>query len=722
MCDILVLTLKWKESDIMRKVLILAVVLACIFGVTAVADTRIGGTCGDSCEWSLDLGSGVLTISGTGAMEDYNFAGLNIVRQPWYEYKNNVLSVVIEEGITSIGEFAFCQMRSMTKVTFPDTLTLLGEECFAYCVSLEKIALPDGIVDIPDNAFRICSSLKEAVLPKNLTRVGGLAFFGCEKLEQVCFYQSKCYIDASAFRDCTNLTIVGYQKSTARTYSQTNDLAFIDIVTGLPVDNTKCGDNAYWFLDETSGILTISGSGKMYDYTYEPGKNDVSPWEGKKSKIKAVIIEDGITHIGDYAFYYASNLESASIPYSVTELGNCAFYYCGALYNIYLPSSIKTIGEFAFGYCDSLPNISLPEGIEVIETDLFVGCDSLVSFTVPSTVTTIKLGAFAYCDNLKSLYMPTSVNKIESYVFSDMKEIITLYVPYGSYSEKYAKKNGMTYVATDTGVVRGTSLVLDGSIGVKTYFDIADYEEVVFLSVIYDDGEILREIPCEYGYDSKKGLAYSIVHVPPKDAKRLGITLKNYHDGEYFYCDVGTVSDIIDTMQNLANSDNSEFADAIELINATKEYVNSAYRFFNLVEEAEGTVNTDFSVSTEAPSREGAVAGTEYLYASLVLEERITIRHYFRISGRVPTFELDGLALVPQTEESDIYYVDIPNIPAHELDKQYVLNVSDSMTVSFSALNYVQLALPSEDAKLRELAVALYNYWSAAENYRAISK
>ncbi len=129
----------------------------------------------------------------------------------------------------------------------------------------------------------------------------------------------------------------------------------------------KCGDNASWKYDESTETLTISGSGKMYDYKdgsdfYALGVqlND----NGKD--ISKVIIESGITRIGNYAFY-AMNIKSVSIPDTVTEIGDCAFFWCwNNLNNVVIPDSVKSIGVGAFNQCGNLDNISLPDGIEHI--------------------------------------------------------------------------------------------------------------------------------------------------------------------------------------------------------------------------------------------------------------------------------------------------------------------------------------------------------------------
>ena len=128
----------------------------------------------------------------------------------------------------------------------------------------------------------------------------------------------------------------------------------------------RCGDSITWTLDD-SGNLTLSGSGEMWDYVY----ND-SPF--KDSGIKTVTIEDGITSIGDCAFYGCSGLTELTLPNSVTSIGDRAFAYCSGLTELTLPNSVTSIGDRAFAYCSGLTELTLPNSVRSIGDYAFSGC------------------------------------------------------------------------------------------------------------------------------------------------------------------------------------------------------------------------------------------------------------------------------------------------------------------------------------------------------------
>lgn len=711
-----------KERVLVKKITVaiaVIMIMVSVLGITAFAEERIGGSCGTNAKWSLDLNSGVLTISGSGMMSNYNFAGLDLVYTPWFNYRSNITSAVVEEGITSIGAYSFYNLRSLTKVTLPNSATSLGESAFAYCSSLESVTLPTRISFITKESFRNCSSLKEVTIPEDIITIQPYAFYACNNLTRVTFNSHHCGIVTGAFDGCNNLTFAGRVDSTVRAYAQANNIPFLDIETNEYIDLTKCGDNVHWSLDLTSGVLKISGSGRMYDYSYEPGANVPSPWNVNRTKITSVIIENGVTYIGKNAFYFASNMRSAVLPDSVTEIADHAFYNCISLQDINIPSTVKSIGESGFGYCDGLTNIVLPEGLTEISPYLFVDCDGLTSFTIPSTVTTLGEGAFAYCNKLENVYFPTSVKKIGLYAFARLEEVTTLHVPYGSYAEKYANSNRMKCVVNDAGVVKGISLTLNGSLGVRIYYDITYQTDIAFMVQMYNsETEELYDRGLNVTYDGTKKLYYTTVYILPKDADNICLTFKNAYNNVYYTFEAGYVSNIIDSMKELAlNDPTSNFAKASELLTAIDEYTESVDRFFNSTQANVPPEKPVFD-SISAPSRSGSVDGVEYLHATLVLKSTTTLRHYFKVSKVIPTFTLEGESLSPKLAQPGIIYVDIPNIPAHDLDRPYVLTVSDSMEISFSVLNYIQLALSSNDEKLCDLVTNMYNYWKATEEYR----
>ena len=152
-------------------------------------------------------------------------------------------------------------------------------------------------------------------------------------------------------------------------------------------ESGTCGPNLKWHLTD-DGVLTITGKGKMYDYS------DSRPWGWGYYDIKRIIIGDGVTTIGRSAFEDCSSLTSVTIPNSVTTIGNSAFSYCSHLTSVTIPNSVTTIGGSAFDGCNSLTSVTIPNSVTTIGNGAFNNCTSLTSVTIPNSVTTIGISAF----------------------------------------------------------------------------------------------------------------------------------------------------------------------------------------------------------------------------------------------------------------------------------------------------------------------------------------
>ena len=161
-------------------------------------------------------------------------------------------------------------------------------------------------------------------------------------------------------------------------------------------ESGTCGKHLEWKLTD-EGVLTITGTGEMQDW------NDYSsPWYENES-VKQVIIGDGVTTIGDWAFSYCRALTSITIPNSVTTIGDNAFESCSSLTSITIPNSVTTIGDYAFSYCRALTSVIISNSVTTIGERTFANCYSLTSVTIPSSVTRIEDGAFSDCGNVKQI-------------------------------------------------------------------------------------------------------------------------------------------------------------------------------------------------------------------------------------------------------------------------------------------------------------------------------
>ncbi len=191
------------------------------------------------------------------------------------------------------------------------------------------------------------------------------------------------------------------------------------------VDSGTCGAEVTWTLD-SEGVLTISGSGYMYD---NGSSASGAPWYGSRSRVKSAVIADGVTSIGVYAFYDCTSLTSVTIPDSVTSIGSGAFSHCKSLTSVTIPDSVTSIGGAAFNGCSSLTSVTIPDSVTSIGGEAFFNCTSLTSVTIPNSVTSIGEYAFSDCSSLTSVTIPDSVTSIVNGAFAGCRSLTSVTIP-----------------------------------------------------------------------------------------------------------------------------------------------------------------------------------------------------------------------------------------------------------------------------------------------------
>lgn len=205
-------------------------------------------------------------------------------------------------------------------------------------------------------------------------------------------------------------------------------VSFMPIIASAATSGT-CGDNLTWTLDD-NGTLTISGTGEMKNYTENQYTHKCNaPWYSESKSIKSVVIEKGVTNIGDYAFDYCKSLTNITIPNSVTSIGEWAFLSCSSLTSMTIPNSVTSIGGAAFTHCRSLTSITIPNSITSIDGFTFNDCDSLTSITIPNSVTSIGRNAFWNCSSLTNITIPNSVTNIGDGAFSNCSSLTSITIP-----------------------------------------------------------------------------------------------------------------------------------------------------------------------------------------------------------------------------------------------------------------------------------------------------
>lgn len=171
-----------------------------------------------------------------------------------------------------------------------------------------------------------------------------------------------------------------------------------------------CGSGVEWSL--SGGVLTISGSGSMANYN----ELSLAPWQGYKDSILSVVVENGVTNVGNLAFFKMDKLKTVRLADSVQTIGDWAFYYCSSLTIVEL-GSVNEIGESAFERCLSLTGIRLPSTLQTLRYHAFYRCENLLSITIPAAVTNMETSVFAYCINLRSASVMANISELPLWTF-----------------------------------------------------------------------------------------------------------------------------------------------------------------------------------------------------------------------------------------------------------------------------------------------------------------
>ena len=333
-------------------------------------------------------------------------------------YVGREKEVTITDGVTAIGEEAFSWCSRLTNIVIPESVTAIGGSAFSGCRSLTSIVIPDSVTAIGGSAFYGCSSLTSIVIPDSVTAIGDWAFYGCSSLTSIVIPDSVTAIGGSAFEDCGSLTSIvipdGVTAIGSSAFKGCKSLKSIVI----PGSVTAIGDDA--FEDCRSDLEIHVSSLEHYMRVKKTHRHQLF--------VHDILITDitnleGVTAIGDYAFYGCSSLTSIVIPDSVTAIGDYAFLGCDSLKSIVIPDSVTSIGKSAFDGCSSLTSIVIPDSVTAISDWVFSSCWSLTSIVIPDSVTAIGSDAFCDCRSLMSIVIPDSVKTIEKDAFKDCKAL-----------------------------------------------------------------------------------------------------------------------------------------------------------------------------------------------------------------------------------------------------------------------------------------------------------
>ena len=384
-------------------------VLLCSLG--AWADDS--GSCGTNVTYSYVESTHTLTINGTGDMEDYDDSDA-----PWSSICEEITTVVIGAGVTSIGNYAFFECTGLISVTIPASVTSIGEGAFTCCSGLTSVTIPASVTSIGEGAFG-GSGLTSVTIPASVTSIGESAFFFCGQLTSVIVNATTPptlgeYAFEENYDDDNNAKDrkIYVPKASVESYKSDWSAYRNDIMRFTTERSGSYGTDVTWKL---TGIpdnytLTVSGTGAMVEYSnssYRPWTDDANEIKDAKG-IKTVVIGNGVTSIGGYAFSYCSGLTSVTIPASVTSIGDYAFQDCSGLTSIEIPSNVTSIGTRAFFGCSGLTSIEIPSNVTSIGQSAFNRCSGLTSVTIPAGVTSIGDYVFNDCSNLATITVETN--------------------------------------------------------------------------------------------------------------------------------------------------------------------------------------------------------------------------------------------------------------------------------------------------------------------------
>ncbi|MBQ9209633.1 MAG: leucine-rich repeat domain-containing protein [Oscillospiraceae bacterium] len=582
--------------------------------------------------------------------------GVTTIGDGMFEGCTSLTSVEIPNGVTSIGRFAFERCTSLTSVKIPNGVTSIGDFAFRDSTGLTSIAIPDGVTTIGEGMFEGCTGLTSIVIPAKVTNIGTDAFYGCNNIADVycdavpknltwdetrCddFKPGKetiCYVPGKYLDDYNDK----FGESVNVTFKMNPELP-----------GGKCGENAVWEFDRTTRKLTIYGTGAMDDYQY-----NAQPWDRYKYNITSVVIEDGVTSIGEDAFYRCKNIADVycnADPKNLTwNDKRCDDFKPGKETVCHVPAEYLADYNTKFG---STVNVTFVG--DIVDMGEGIG-EHLYGYSV-SVEGDIAVNFFVELEN--------------ALLTSDTAKMVFT-VPNGSKTET------QTLLVKDV-VAKDSNKVVSGG---KTYY-------VFKCSVSAKD--MASPITAQMFDGDSAGIKYRY-------------SVKDYADqllaapGKYFA--------------------EGKAEKGAAFVRAMLSYGSYAQKYFNegTAFEASGSVEDVTIPGTfEYNGNASLPAGVTFAGATLSLKSETTLSLYFTGLPDNTVFSCEGKKV--ETAKNGSYVVArIRGIRAEELQDYFTVNFTGG-SVTYNAMTYCYNVLHSDTAsdKLKNVCCALYNYAQAAKAY-----
>lgn len=385
-------------------------ILLILFFTNSYSQTT--GKSGD-IDWSLE--NQILTISGNGQIPDYD---ANLNKAPWYYDRSSIDKIVINEGVTSIGDYAFNGCHNLS-AKLPKSLKRIGSNAFSGCYRMTSILIPDSVSgSLGMYTFYHCSNLDTVYISKNITEIGYYCFSNCS-IDSINLPESITSIGGYAFENCYKLENIN-----------------------IPNNVTTIGNSAFIGCRE----------------------------------IKEISIPEGVTLIDTRTFKGCEKLETVSLPSTLNSIGFESFYNCKSLKSIHFPDSLESIGQFAFMTCTQMDSLYINQNIQVIDNNAFANCINLKTVVIENGIKRLGDRAFNGCSNLISINLPNTITEIGESVFWNATKLQEIKVAWSTpliptRTSSFCNASGCKLL-----VPQGTLSLYQSALVWKDFFSIEEYD------------------------------------------------------------------------------------------------------------------------------------------------------------------------------------------------------------------------------------------------------
>ncbi len=384
---------------------LLPLFVACIAVVSVITAVGVSdssdaesGTCGTGVTWTLT--GTELTISGTGVMNNYYSSSAT----PWGTL---ITKLTVEEGVTSVGSYAFEDCIYLSSVVLPISMKSIGNHAFDSCSSITSIQVPSALIKIGTYAFYKCSSLRSFDFNNSAVVIDEYSFSGCTGLKTVLNVDNVISIGNYAFDNCNQLSSFTMGNSV----TSIGNYAFRYCSSITIVDFNKV---------VTIGDYAFSGCTSLNKVVFHDSTTIIGLYAFSDCKsINSVTFGAGMTSLGNYAFSGCTSLRKLDVPETVSIIPTGLFKGCTALISVGFHDNITLIGDYAFYNCNRLVEVLFPGNLVSIGDYAFYNCNNLTNLVIPDNVTKIGAHSFASCDNLQSYTMSKALSTLGEYAFDD---------------------------------------------------------------------------------------------------------------------------------------------------------------------------------------------------------------------------------------------------------------------------------------------------------------